>query len=293
MLTLLDAPLASAGELATRVRSSQPRREPFFSHSRAFRLRQLVHAARLNLAAAPSLGVAPAGAVLAVDGLRPAVTSAGTAALDGDDLGGLRLLRQLSYRQSQGEERANTHTLSELCVLGAVASRTAREHLPFAHSPLDRVRRADAIDRLSAAEAAWTELRRHLFPRVQGLAKAPPLYRDAIAAVTSDAKRSPAITEAVLSALPRLAIDAGRTVVHLQGHGDLVWCGRRLGELTSRWHPLDVTQARSLANRFVAVGRTSQIAYEVWRQSPGAPVRGDVSEVRTARRPSLQLGATS
>ena len=291
---LLETSLSRAQELLTNARSVQPPREPALSRNRSARLRQHVTSAQLSLRSAPLLPVIDGGTLVALDELGPTISRIGHGDPSTSGLSALRALRQLSYSQGHGDESANTHTLTDLCKLAVLTCHAAQGHLPLAHTPLDRVHRANALDMLAVAESAWSDLGRRLFPHVQGLTKAPHLYREAIVAIAEDATAQPAVTTAVLAALPRLATDAGRTVSTLYSRGELVSCDHRPGQLGRRWQPVEAKHAQRLIDGFGRAANASRAANDAWHRSADlapAPRRRSDMPVAPARR--LSLGVTS
>jgi hypothetical protein len=273
VIGLLAEPLAVTRDLLTAARQAQPRQAPPLTRSMSAHLRQAIAAIQRTLEKAPPLGLPPPGDLGELDGLTPALTKLAADSRP-DQLSSritaLRVLRQVSYRQSQGLEPANAHTLQELCTLGAATCRAAEGLLPLASTPLGRVRRAAAADELRRAAALWGELGADLYPRIQELAKAPAIYRDAVRLVTQGAEGDHSSTLAVLAALPGLAAQAAATVRTLQDRRELVIRRQEAGQLSPRWHSLDAAASEDLARAFAAAGRATRLAVDAVRSEPDA-----------------------
>ena len=291
VLGIVSGPLTSANDMLIKARSVQPAGDAPLSRGQAAHLRQQTKAARNLLAAAPPIPLDPATTLDELDRLGPTVTKVGDGGVAGLDA--LRALRQLSFRQSEGIERANAHTLADLCELGAAACRAARTRSALAHTPLERVQRANVLDRLNAAEATWATLRRQLVPRVQGLSKAPGLYRSAVMTARRESAQHPAVLDAVLATLPRLASDASRIVIDLHLCGDLVTAQRQLGRLSQTWRPVSQAHANALATGFLHAGHATRTAYDGWRDVARGVATGSTAYVAPTASRHLDLGATS
>ena len=274
VIGLIAEPIALTRALLTAARQAQPRHEPPLTRSMSAHLRQATAAIQRTLQTAPPLHVPTTGVLDGLDGLTPALTRLGTDSRPDhltSRITALNILRQVSYRQSLGLEPANAHTLQELCTLGAATCRRAESFLPLANSPLGRVRRAAAIDNLRRAAASWSEIGVSLYPRIQGLAKAPAIYRDAVRIIAQGTQGDPASTHAVLTALPFLATQAATSVRTLHDRGELVIRRHEVGQLAPRWHPLDAATTRELAEAFTAAGRATRLALDAIPREIAAP----------------------
>jgi len=274
VIGLIAEPLALTRDLLAAARQAQPRHEPPLTRSMSAHLRQATAAIRRILQIGPPLRLPTAGVLDGLDGLTPALTRMGADSRPDhltSRITALSILRQVSYRQSLGLEPANAHTLQELCTLGAATCRTAESLLPLANTPLGRVRRAAAIDELRRAAALWSELGASLYPHIQGLAKAPAIYRDAVRLIAQGTQGDPASTHAVLAALPDLATHAAISVRTLHDRGELVIQRQEAGHLAPRWHPLDAATTRELAEAFTTAGRATRLALDAVPRETEAP----------------------
>jgi len=260
VVTLARAPLSQAVELLREATAAQPRTDPPLTSSRVAHVRQVTGALN-RLMTKPGL-VTPTE-LRQLDALTPARTRIAERSRPDTGASGLEalhLVRLLSLRQSRGQERANAHSIQDLCVLAIAACAAAEEALPYAATPLGRVERASTLDRLREARARWSELAAQLHPRVHGLAKAPRLYHDTAQALSRDCAHNPGLARAVLATLPRLAAEAGLTVTRLGNNHELVAPSRRPGELTIRWRPLEPEALHHLATGLASAGQASRNA---------------------------------
>lgn len=265
---LVGPPLTDASLLLRRARATQPMHDPPMDPEDAKRVR-LTAARATKLLAKPSVVVDHDNDLVSrLDRLPPVQTKLdeNTPARVLQSISTLHLLRQLTMRQSQGEEAANAHSLQELCRLAVATCRAAEATLPYAATPLGRVDRAATLDHLHRAATLWGELGGRLYPRIHGLTKAPGLYHLAITRVTEEATTNPVATRAILSCLPRLAFQSSTTVNYLQHRYELVANSRAPGDLVSRWRPLSPAEARDLAEAFVAAGRATRRASDAVRR---------------------------
>lgn len=267
VVRLVRHPLRDAKPLLGRARARQPGTEPPLDPADAKRLQATVSRA-IKLLDQPASVVADDGLLERLDRLSPVQTklddNSSTVVLQ--SISTLHLLRQITLRQSRGEEVANAHSLQELCRLAVTTCRSAERSLPYATTPLGRVDRAATIDQLRQAERLWGELGGRLYPRIQGLSKAPGIYHEAVAKVAEEATTNEVATRAVLCCLPRLAHQSANTVAQLYNQGELVTCGRAPGELTTRWRALSPAEARDLAQGFVSAGRATHRASDAVRR---------------------------
>ncbi len=263
VLGLSGRPLAVAPEFISAVAAAQPQREPPLSPWAISQLRRTTTELRRLLDAThPEVSCDPSvlDAVDATIAARPKLVEyAGPGSIT-TGFQALSVLRLLSHRQSFGEVQANAHSLHDLCQLAVAACTSAERLLLPATTPLGRVDRAAAIDRLRAAATGWEAADRKLYPRVQAVVRAPRVYRDAITILGADCPTSPALTRAVLACLPRLATDAGQALLSHAGSNGLVVARRDPGKLTARWRPIEPATAASLAAAMVAAGRATRTA---------------------------------
>ena len=183
----VDGTLAVAPELLEAARQIQPSKDPPLSPGTTTHVRHIVTRLEQLIGPARTGTVTTSPQLAALDELPPARTQVGTGTSReqlGSGLATLRLLRQLLYRQSKGIVPANAHSLQELCDLAVATCTTAEKHLPYAGTPLERVTRASAIDRLRTASTLWGCLSARFYPRIQGLAKAPAIFHDAVQTLT-------------------------------------------------------------------------------------------------------------
>jgi len=258
VVRLVREPLNDARPLLRRARAAQPVTDAPLGPVDAKRVRTAASRA-VRVLARPASVMGDDGLLERLDRLPPVQTKLDddTSARVLQSISTLHLLRQLSLRQSQGEETANAHSLQELCRLAVATCRTAEGTLPYAATPLGRVERAATIDHLRRAGALWGELGGRLYPRIQGLSKAPGIYHVAVSMVAEEATTNGVATRAVLSSLPRLASQSATTVTYLHHRGELVSRSRALGELTPRWRTLTPAEACDLAQGFLAAGRAT------------------------------------
>jgi hypothetical protein len=285
VVQMVRHPLTDAKPLLRQARDSQPATEPPLDPADAKRLSTTASRA-VHLLAQPAPVVADDGLLERLDRLPPVQTklddNSSTVVLQ--SMSTLHTLRQITLRQSRGEESANAHSLQELCRLAVATCRSAERTLPYASTPLDRVARAASIDQLRQAETHWAQLGGRLYPRIQGLSKAPVTYHDAVTTITEEATTSEVATRAVLSCLPRLALQSANTVAQLHNHGELVTCGRAPGELTTRWRALSPAEARDLAQGFVVAGRATHRASNAVRRQLDPTARQAPAKVASPQR---------
>ncbi len=287
VLALVDEPLTLSRDLLRTAGAVQPRTDPPLTRATRTHLRQAT--SRLTkLASGPTPVAAGSGLLGLLDALPPAHTKIGDGTPpDAIASAGaaLRVLRQLSVRQSHGDERANAHSLQELCVLAVTTCTAAEGLLPYGATPLGRVDRAATIDRLRRAGSLWSELQVSLYPRIQGLSKAPGIYHHAIQLVAHATATHPAAARVVLATLPRLALQSAATVATLSQRGELVTCSREPGKPTARWRALTPSEADGLIAGFTTASQaTRQASDAVQRHLATAGSRGAVGPVPAQQR---------
>ena len=169
----------------------------------------------------------------------------------------LRLLRQLAMRQSEGRLPASPASLRDLTVLAARVTDPAQS-LPEPRTALDRVRLAHARDRLDVAHAAWAAAGRELTGSIQGVSKAPALFRVAVAGILDAQEPSLALRIAVSATLPRLAADATTTVSTMTADGSLLTHQQQAFAQTRKtWRRITHEEGAYLAGRFKDAGTAS------------------------------------
>lgn len=240
-------------------------------------------------------------ALAPLDALAPAlprttVSAGGPRSQSFDDaVAALRVLRLLSYRQTTGHENTSPASLHDLTRLAITTTHHAEAWLPTPATPLARVQRAAALDRLQEATRAWQKAASRLSPNIQGLTKAPRVYADAIHVVLAQAPHNKGLGRAVLAALPRLGNDAALTLTRLTNRGDLAAATKASGGNRATWRPLEPSQGAALTHSFAAAGQASQQAHATVLQvdrSPTTGTRGDNTTLRRGRsaRRELSLG---
>jgi hypothetical protein len=267
VLDVTGPPLAIAPALLAAVAAAQPSNDPPLSWQAIARLRRTTTQLRRLLTAADPSAVGSPHELEAVDSLiaaRPRIAEyAGPDSLS-TGLQALAVLRLLSHRQAVGEEQTNPHSLHDLSQLAMAACTAAEQLLGVPSTPLARVHRAAALDRLHRAAELWEQVDRQVYPRLRAVARAPRVYRDAITFLTGDcatsAADSPSVVRAVLAALPRLATDASQALLSHAGFNGLAAARRDPGQLAARWRPLEPSAAAALAAALVAAGRGSRTA---------------------------------
>lgn len=227
--------------------------------------------------------------ITAVADLAPAVPRAvapGASTFD-DWLQALRVLRLLSYRQTNGLEQASPGCLHDLVRLARTATGASDQWLPTPRTPIARVQRASAIDKLQEAREAWADTSVALGQHIRGLTKAPRLYADAIA-VVQEAHAHEGVRRAVLAALPRLGREAGLTTTRLARTGSLTIANKEVGRFQESWRLLTPDESEVLAARFTRSGHASQAASIAVTQLDRASDRRSTSPEATSARPHLE-----
>ena len=292
VVTLARAPLSFSQDLLREATAAQPKTDPPLTNSTVAHVRQVTKALNRIVDKPALVTASPPEGLAHLDALTPTTTRVAERATPPAVPSGveaLTILRLLSYRQSQGQERANAHSLSDLCELAVAACTAAEELLPYAATPLGRVERASLVDQLRRARTQWAQVAAQLYPRVQGLSKAPRLHHETALTLGRDCTTHPAIAHAVVAALPRLASEAAATLTRLADNHELVTPCRRRGELASRWRPLEPDLVRTLAEHLTAAGEASRRASNALRSrstSAPAPATAPAPDL-PGRRPGL------
>lgn len=172
----------------------------------------------------------------------------------------LHVLRMISFRQASGDEQASPACLHDLARLARHCSTDPESWLPCAVTPLGWVQRANSIDALLAAHEAWLVAGGTVNRNLQGLAKAPRLYADAVHVVDESCHQSAAVRRAVLAALPRLGRDAAATVRQMARANCLAGACKPAGRSSVTWRPLAPGRTEALALLFRQAGRASHVA---------------------------------
>jgi len=204
-----------------------------------------------------------------IDALTPARSKVGIDATPpemGTGLEAFQLLRQLAFGQANGRVPANAHTIQELCSLGGVTCHAAEKLLPEPTTPLGALDHAMAVDHLRRASDLWRKAGGRLYPRVQGLAKAPRVYHDAMEAVIHETRQNQAATRVVLACLPGLAAQAAATIVALNDRNELVSSQHPASPSSPRWLPLDSAAGQHLAESLLTAGRATRTANTALRR---------------------------
>lgn len=192
--------------------------------------------------------------------LRPAIVSA--PALDvafESSLGALRVLRQLAYSQSRSGLPASAASLRDLAELGSRFTDASSIKLPEPSNALDAVRHAHVLDQLEVAHDAWRQARSGLAEAVQGTTRAPAVYSRAVRTLLSgDVPHR--LQVAVLTALPRLGIEASQISRRLGDEGALVTRQQIPGELRSMWLPINYQHQAEITDRFERAAAVSATA---------------------------------
>lgn len=291
---LVVAPLTVGHDLVERARRIQPRTDPPLPHGTAVHVRHTVERLGRLVTATPATAVSDPSLLAELDDLVPIQSrvGVGTPRPDSDDaLSALRTLRQLLYRQGNGLEPANAHSLQGLCGLAVTTCTAAATTLPYVATPLGRVNRAAAVDHLRAAAVRWGELGSHFYPHIQGLTKAPAIYRDVVLRLSGQARYGGEVNQAILSSLPRLATPAADTVRTLGDRGELVTPTRAPAQITVGWRPLTPKRSHELFQAFLDAGSATRNAHDACRRTSGhrppAEAIVDVPQQRRALRTSV------
>jgi hypothetical protein len=205
----------------------------------------------------------------AIDALTPARTQFGAESEPADlgtGLQAFQLLRQLAFGQANGRVPANAHTVQELCALGAVTCRAAEDLLPEPSTDLRRLDHAMAIDHLRRASTLWRAAGGRLYPRVQGLTRAPHVYHDAVHAVLDETQENRTATRTVLACLPGLAAQAATTINTLRARNELVTCQQPARSSSPSWLPIDPATGQRLTDSLIAAGRATLTANTALRR---------------------------
>ena len=270
VLALTAVPIGRADDLLASARAVQPVPDPSRLARTVDPLGQTLERVGRLMAGVPRPANDPT--LRAVDALTPARTKVGAdtwPAEVGTGLQALHLLRQLAFGQANGRVPANAHTLQELCALGGVTCRAAEHLLPEPTTPLGVLDHAMAVDHLRRASGLWRQAGGRLYPRVQGLAKAPRVYHDAISAVVNETQQNRTATRVVLACLPGLAVQAATTITALRERNELVSCQQPPSPSSPRWLPLDPVAGQLLANSLLAAGRATRTANTALRRQVG------------------------
>ena len=123
-----------------------------------------------------------------------------------------------------------------------------------------------AVDHLRRASSLWREIGGRLYPRVQGLTKAPRVYHDAVRAVVNETQDNRTTTRVVLACLPGLAAQAAATVATLRERNELVSCQQPYQPPAPRWLPLDQPAGQRLTDGLLAAGRATLTANTALRR---------------------------
>jgi hypothetical protein len=270
VLDLTAEPIGRADDLLAEARTVQAPPDPSRPARAADPLGQTIDGVGRLMACVPRLAHDPV--LRAVDALTPARTKVGadTGPTEvGTGLQAFHLLRQLAFGQANGRVPANAHTIQELCALGAVTCQAAEHLLPEPATPLGLLDHAMAVDHLRRASGLWRQVGGRLYPRVQGLAKAPRVYHDAVCAVANETQQNRAATRVVLASLPGLAAQAATTIAALRERNELVSCQQPPSPSSPRWLPLDPTAGQLLADSLLAAGRATRTANTALRRQVG------------------------
>jgi hypothetical protein len=168
----------------------------------------------------------------------------------------IRLLRQLTFLQSQGRVAASPASLRDLAALGARMTDPDLP-LPEPRTALDRVRLAHARDRMDTAHAAWSAAGEDLTESIRGLSKAPVSFRTTIESVVADHEPPLSLRIAVTTALPHLGRDAVETVTAMTSTGSLLTRQPVFAQPRKEWKRIQHEEGALLAGRFREAGLAS------------------------------------
>lgn len=171
-------------------------------------------------------------------------------------LAAIRLLRQLTFLQSQGRIAASPASLRDLAALGAHMTNPSLP-LPEPRTALDRVRVAHARDRMDTAHAAWNAAGEDLTESIRGLSKAPVSFQTTIQSVVADHEPPLPLRIAVTAALPHLGKDAVETVTAMTSTGALLTQQPVFAQPRKQWRHIQHDEGALLAGRFREAGLTS------------------------------------
>ena len=187
-------------------------------------------------------------------------------------------LRQLAFAQARGTQPASPASLRDLALIGARLHDPTIPWAPAAATGLDRIRRANARDRIGAAHDAWLAASEGLTQHIQGITKAPATYGAAVRTLLDTDQLTPQVQVALASALPRLGRDAAAAVLHLAVRGDLVTPQRVPCQPRVAWMPIPYELAAEVASRFTAASQASSTGLTAMRDlrprtsyNPAAP----------------------
>jgi hypothetical protein len=293
VLRLLDEPLAVRDDLlrALTVAQRGADREPS-PRAVAAHIRQSTDAiARLTNRYAPppfTSSINIPEVVALIPAIHNRAGSSGARSFD-DSIQALRVLRLLSYRQTNGLEPASPGCLHDLARLARTATAGSDQWLPTPETAIARVQRAHAIDHLERARQAWTDTSVALGQHIRGLTKAPRVYADAIGAV-QEAHAHEGVRRAVLAALPRLGREAGLTTTHLARTGCVSIATKEVGRFQESWRLLTPDEGDVLAARFTRSGQASRTASIAVSQLDRATDRRDHTPETVSANRGLEQG---
>ncbi|MFL6108015.1 MAG: hypothetical protein ACJ72L_13725 [Marmoricola sp.] len=203
-----------------------------------------------------------AAAIVPLDDLQPAIPTGVEHVLRDSfqtTLGALRVLRQISHTQVHSAVAASPASVRDVAVLGARITDPSTVEFGGADGGLAKVRRADALDRLSAAHEAWSSAGNELTRTIRGLTKAPAAYGGAVR-VLLEADLTPSLRLTLARALPRLGSDAGRIVERMANDGSLVTLQPVFGQPRRMWQPIAFEHGRSTSDAFADAATASNEA---------------------------------
>lgn len=174
-------------------------------------------------------------------------------------LGALRALQLISHRQATTGLAANNASLTALTDVAIAVARRTAARLPYPTDPLGKIRRAVAVDTLTAAASAWRDAATAI-ASARGTDKAPRVSAAATAALAADTT-NPAVDLAVLAALPRLGRDAAVTTERLARTGRLYVPVRRVVHAAPTWVPPSPSHTDRLASAFRAAAAATAAAH--------------------------------
>jgi hypothetical protein len=259
------------------------------SNSQAVSLRHTTRAIELY-GKATLWDLADTGRESRLDDLVPALPTAATRSQSFESpLAALQALRQISFRQRNGDANISAASLRDLTLLATRVTEhlTGRSPLEAPTTALGRLRAASARDHLDRAHTSWVDAGRGLTSSIRSLTRASSPYGRAIHTLL--AQSSPAIDRAVLAALPRLADDTTPTITRLTASGSLVTGERPPGALKVSWRPLTSEEGDELAERFTTAAETTRRAAQATSTPPPrtqatAPSRAHTHEVTRTRQ---------
>lgn len=171
-------------------------------------------------------------------------------------LSAIRLLRQLTFLQSQGRIAASPASLRDLATLGARMT-DPELPLPEPRTALGRVRLAHARDRMDIAHTAWSAAGRDLTESIRGLSKAPTSFRTTIESVVAEPEPSLSLRVALTAALPHLGRDAVGTVTAMTSTGSLLTRQPVYAQPRKEWRRIQHEEGALVAGRFREAGLAS------------------------------------